>query len=98
MSHDDLYQKMADSVITGEAESSAALARQSLELGIPPLQSIDNGFVKGIRVVGDRFDVRQSRIRQRLRGRDRDRARHVRDAIVRDAFNGVDGLAVGRRP
>ncbi len=55
MSHDDLYQKMADSVINGEAEISAALARQSLELGIAPLESIDNGFVKGIRVVGDRF-------------------------------------------
>ena len=55
MSHDDLYQRMADSVITGDAETSAALARQSLELGIAPLQSIDNGFVKGIRVVGDRF-------------------------------------------
>jgi trimethylamine corrinoid protein len=55
LSHDDLYQKMADSVITGEAEISAALARQSLELGIAPLESIDNGFVKGIRVVGDRF-------------------------------------------
>jgi corrinoid protein of di/trimethylamine methyltransferase len=55
VSHDDLYQKMADSVITGESETSAALARQSLELGIAPLESIDNGFVKGIRVVGDRF-------------------------------------------
>jgi len=55
LSHDDLYQKMADSVITGDAESSAALAHQSLELAIPPLESIDNGFVKGIRVVGDRF-------------------------------------------
>jgi corrinoid protein of di/trimethylamine methyltransferase len=55
LSHEDLYQKMADSVITGDSETSAALARQSLELGIAPLQSIDNGFVKGIRVVGDRF-------------------------------------------
>lgn len=55
MSHDDLYQKMADSVITGDQETSAALARQSLELGIAPLETIDNGFVKGIRVVGDRF-------------------------------------------
>ena len=55
MSNDDLYQKMADSVIMGESEVSAALAHQSLELGIAPLESIDNGFVKGIRVVGDRF-------------------------------------------
>ena len=33
LSHDDLHQKMADSVITGDAEAAAALARQSLELG-----------------------------------------------------------------
>jgi corrinoid protein of di/trimethylamine methyltransferase len=53
--HAELYEKMAQSVITGEAEDAASLARHSLELGIKPLDSIDNGFVKGIRVVGDRF-------------------------------------------
>jgi len=53
--HAELFEKMANSVITGEAEDAAALARTSLELGIRPLDSIDNGFVKGIRVVGDRF-------------------------------------------
>ncbi len=55
MDHAELFEKMANSVITGEAEESAALAHKSLELGIRPLDSIDNGFVKGIRVVGDRF-------------------------------------------
>jgi corrinoid protein of di/trimethylamine methyltransferase len=53
--HAELYEKMSNSVITGEAEESAALARLALELGIRPLDAIDNGFVKGIRVVGDRF-------------------------------------------
>jgi methanogenic corrinoid protein MtbC1 len=46
---------MADSVISGDAGGAASLARRSLDFGIPPLQSIDNGFVRGIRVVGDRF-------------------------------------------
>lgn len=55
MSHAELFQKMADCIIVGDAETSAALARQSLALGIPPLHSIDEGFVKGIRIVGDRF-------------------------------------------
>jgi len=53
--HTELFEKMAQSVIAGEAEDSAALARQALELGIKPLDAIDEGFVKGIRVVGDRF-------------------------------------------
>jgi corrinoid protein of di/trimethylamine methyltransferase len=55
LSHAERFQKMADSIIVGDAETSAALARQSLDLGIPPLRSIDDGFVKGIRIVGDRF-------------------------------------------
>jgi methanogenic corrinoid protein MtbC1 len=53
--HAELYEKMSNSVITGEAEEAAGLARHALELGIRPLDAIDNGFVKGIRVVGDRF-------------------------------------------
>ena len=53
--HAELFEKMANSVIAGEAEEAHALATKSLELGIKPLDSIDNGFVKGIRVVGDRF-------------------------------------------
>ena len=55
MSHTELFEKMANCVIAGEAEEADALAKKSLELGIKPLASIDNGFVKGIRVVGDRF-------------------------------------------
>ena len=55
MNHDGLFQQMADSVISGDADGATALARQSLELGIAPLASIDNGFVRGIRVVGDLF-------------------------------------------
>src|SRR2546428_9398789 len=55
LSHEYLFQKRAERVIRGDGEPAAALARQSLELGIAPLESIDNGFEKGIRVVGDRF-------------------------------------------
>ncbi len=55
MSHDALYEEMAQSVICGEKEKAAALARRALEAGIRPLDAIDNGFVKGIRIVGDRF-------------------------------------------
>ena len=55
MDHTQLFESMSQSIIAGEAEEAATLARRSLELGIRPLDSIDNGFVKGIRVVGDRF-------------------------------------------
>ena len=55
MSHEQLFEKMANCIITGEAEEATNLAKHSLELGINPLDSIDNGVIKGIRVVGDRF-------------------------------------------
>lgn len=55
MEHAELFQKMADCIIVGDAETATSLARHSLELGIAPLLSIDEGFVKGIRIVGDRF-------------------------------------------
>jgi corrinoid protein of di/trimethylamine methyltransferase len=55
VAHEELLQSMADSVISGEAAEAASLAQRALDLGIPPLRSIDNGFVRGIRVVGDRF-------------------------------------------
>ncbi len=55
MSHEQLFEKMANCIITGENEEATNLAIHSLELGIKPLDSIDNGFIKGIRVVGDRF-------------------------------------------
>jgi len=55
VSHEELFQQMADCVIAGDAETADILAKKSLELGIAPLVTIDNGFVKGIRVVGDRF-------------------------------------------
>ena len=55
MAHEELFRRMADAVIAGEAEEAASLAQRALVLGIPPLLSINNGFVRGIRVVGDRF-------------------------------------------
>jgi corrinoid protein of di/trimethylamine methyltransferase len=55
VSHAELFDRMANCIIIGDSEESARLARHSLEIAIPPLESIDNGFVKGIRVVGDRF-------------------------------------------
>ena len=48
-------------------------------------------------LVGDRLDVRQRHVRQRLRRRDRDGAGHVRDAVVDDAVDLEDRVVVGRR-
>jgi corrinoid protein of di/trimethylamine methyltransferase len=52
---DDLYDKMAQAIIDGEAEDAAALAQEGLDAGIAPGDILDKGFVKGIEEVGDLF-------------------------------------------
>jgi corrinoid protein of di/trimethylamine methyltransferase len=52
---DELYAKMAQAIIDGEAEDAAALAQEGLDSGIAPGDILDKGFVKGIEEVGDLF-------------------------------------------
>ncbi len=53
--HEELFKKMAQSIIDGDSDVSTALAKESIELGIPPLQAITDGFVVGVNVIGDAF-------------------------------------------
>jgi len=51
----DLFPKMAQSIIDGDSDVSAALARQAIEAGIDPLKAITQGFVAGVNTVGEAF-------------------------------------------
>ena len=53
--HEELFKKMAQSIIDGDSDASAALAKESIAVGIPPLQAITDGFVIGVNTVGDAF-------------------------------------------
>ncbi len=53
--HEKLFQEMAQSIIDGEDELAAELAQKSIDLGIDPLEAINEGFVKGVNHVGDEF-------------------------------------------
>jgi corrinoid protein of di/trimethylamine methyltransferase len=52
---DELFQKMAQSIIDGDADASVALAQQSITAGIDPLDAIAKGFVAGVNIVGEAF-------------------------------------------
>ena len=52
---DELFAKMAQSVIDGEDDTAAALAQQGLDAGLSAADILDKGFVKGIEEVGDLF-------------------------------------------
>ncbi len=53
--HEDLFTSMTQSIIDGETEDAARLAAQAIELGIPPLEAINRGFVPGMDTVGEGF-------------------------------------------
>jgi len=52
---EEIYQRLAQAVIDGEAEEAEALARQALENGLEPLECINKGLTKGIQHVGELF-------------------------------------------
>ena len=51
----ELLGAMRQSIIDGDADAAATLAARSVEEGIDPLVAIDDGYVPGLRHVGDQF-------------------------------------------
>ncbi len=52
---EELFPKMAQSIVDGDSDAAKALASESIKSGIPPLEAITKGFVTGINIVGDAF-------------------------------------------
>jgi len=52
---DELFQAMAQSVIDGDPDVAADLARKAVEAGIDPLEAINKGFVPGVDYVGEQY-------------------------------------------
>jgi corrinoid protein of di/trimethylamine methyltransferase len=55
MKGEEIFEKLAQAVIDGEQEDAVALAKEALDQGIDPLESITNGLTKGIQKVGELF-------------------------------------------
>lgn len=51
----ELFQEMAQSIIDGDSDVSAELARRAVDQGIDPLEAISEGFVGGVNKVGEDF-------------------------------------------
>jgi corrinoid protein of di/trimethylamine methyltransferase len=52
---EEIFQKMAQSILDGDSDAAVALAKQSVEDGIDPLDAINKGFVAGVNTVGENF-------------------------------------------
>ena len=55
MSVEELYQKMAQSIIDGDSDASIELAKEAVQAGVDPLDAITKGFVVGVNQVGEAF-------------------------------------------
>lgn len=53
---DELFQSMAQSIIDGDPDLAAELARKAIEQGIDPLEAINKGFVPGVDYVGEQYE------------------------------------------
>jgi corrinoid protein of di/trimethylamine methyltransferase len=51
----ELFNKMAQSIIEGDSDIAVELANQSIAGGIDPLEAISNGYIIGINEVGASF-------------------------------------------
>lgn len=51
----ELFQKMSQSIIDGDSDAAAELAKQAIAAEIDPLEAINKGFVVGVNTVGDAF-------------------------------------------
>ncbi len=52
---DEMYEKLAQTVIEGEPDDAETLAKQALADGLDPLTCINEGLTKGIQKVGELF-------------------------------------------
>lgn len=52
---DPLFQTMRQSIVDGDPEAAAALARHSLQAGVDPLPAVQQGFIPGLDFVGAQF-------------------------------------------
>ena len=53
--HEQTFQRMRQSILDGAPEHASELAQSALQLGIPPLESIEQGFVAGMTEVGELY-------------------------------------------
>ena len=51
----ELFEKMAQSIIDGDDVAAEELAKEAIAAGIDPLEAITKGYVVGVNQVGESF-------------------------------------------
>ena len=56
MGREDILKKLSDAIIAGTQDKIRDIAKESLEAGLDPLDSVEKGLSVGMKIVGDRFE------------------------------------------
>jgi trimethylamine corrinoid protein len=53
----EIFNEAAESILNGDAQKASDVARKGLDLGLDPLDLMNDGFIPGINRVGDLFET-----------------------------------------
>ena len=59
MSNEAILKKLSDAVVNGKPDEAKAGAEEALKAGLAALDAINNGLVKGMSIVGDKYAAHQ---------------------------------------
>ncbi len=51
----NLFERMVEATVGGDMDLCVALARQALDEGVDPYEAIEEGYTRGMFIVGDKF-------------------------------------------
>ena len=50
-----IFEKIVEATVAGDQERCVALAQEVLDSGVDPLRAIEQGYTKGMTIVGEKF-------------------------------------------
>lgn len=56
---EEIFEELANAVINCKADLSKAAAQKALDAGVNPVEAINEGLVKGMNVIGDKYAAHQ---------------------------------------
>ena len=59
MSKEEIFDELANAVVNCKADLSKAAAQKALDEGVNPVEAINEGLVKGMNVIGDKYAAHQ---------------------------------------
>ncbi|MDR2846245.1 MAG: cobalamin-dependent protein [Candidatus Methanoplasma sp.] len=66
MTKEEILKKISDAVVSGKPDLAREGALEALKQGVRPVEAINEGLVKGMAIVGDRFALHQTYLPQVL--------------------------------